>query len=56
MKLARDIGGGVLVTALFLALCTVLPVGAAIAVSVPFIVVLSLAEIGEHRGHAGRHA
>jgi uncharacterized protein (DUF983 family) len=50
MKALRDIGSGVLVSALFIAFTTVLPIGAAIAVVVPFMVLLALAEIGEQRG------
>jgi hypothetical protein len=49
VKALRDIGSGVLVSALFIALSTVLPIGAAIAVAVVFMGVLVLAEIGEHR-------
>jgi hypothetical protein len=47
MKALRDIGSGALVSALFIALSTVLPIGAAIAVVVPFMALLALAEIGE---------
>jgi hypothetical protein len=52
MKALRDIGSGVLVTALFIALSTVLPIGAAIAVTVPLMVLLALAQVAEWReGH-----
>jgi hypothetical protein len=54
MKLARDIGAGVLVSVLFVALCTVLPLGAAIAVAVPFVALLALAQVAEWRER--RHA
>jgi hypothetical protein len=54
MKALREIAGGVLVSALFLALCAVLPIGAAIGVSIPFMGLLALAQIGEWR--EGRHA
>jgi hypothetical protein len=53
-KIVREVAGGVLVTALFLALCTVLPIGAAIAVTVPLMGLLALAQVAEWR--EGRHA
>jgi hypothetical protein len=49
VKAFREVGAGVLVTALFIVLSTVLPIGAAIGVTVPFMGLLVLAEIGEHR-------
>jgi hypothetical protein len=49
MKLAGEIGAGVLVSGLLLALCTVLPVLVAIAVSIPFMAILAIAQIGEWR-------
>lgn len=54
MKALRDIGAGVLVSALFVSLCTVLPVGAAIAVAVPLMALLALAQVAEWRER--RHA
>jgi uncharacterized protein (DUF983 family) len=54
MKLARDISAGVLVSVLFVALCTVLPVWSAIAVAVPLMVLLALAQLSEWRER--RHA
>jgi hypothetical protein len=48
VKALKEAGNGVLLTALFIALSTVLPIGAAISVVVPFMVLLALAEIGEH--------
>ena len=50
MKLAKEIGSGVLVSGLFLALATVLPIGAAIAVAVPFVGLLVLAQVADSRG------
>ena len=52
MKLAGEIGSGILVTALFVALCTVAPIGAAIAVAVPLMALLAIAAVGDFRDSA----
>jgi hypothetical protein len=49
VKALREIGSGALVSALFIALSTVLPIGAAIAVAVPFIALLVLAQVADWR-------
>jgi hypothetical protein len=49
MKALREVGGGVLVTALWIALVTVWPIWAALMVVIPYVALLALAEIGEHR-------
>jgi Flp pilus assembly protein TadB len=49
VKLAKEIGCGVTVSALFLALTTILPIGAAIAVVIPFMALLALAWASERR-------
>ncbi|MGD0287404.1 MAG: hypothetical protein ABSC31_13690 [Acidimicrobiales bacterium] len=52
MKALRDIGSGVLVTALWIALVTVWPLWAALLVVTPYVALLALAQIGEWReGH-----
>jgi hypothetical protein len=48
MKLAREIGGGVLVSGLFLALVTVWPIWAALLVVIPYMGLLVLAATSEH--------
>ncbi|MGD0285099.1 MAG: hypothetical protein ABSC31_01770 [Acidimicrobiales bacterium] len=53
MKLARGIGGGVLVSGLALALCTIWPVAVAAVPAVILMVILALAEIGEHHDRKG---
>jgi uncharacterized protein (DUF983 family) len=47
---AREVGAGVLVSILFLALCDVLPWWAALFVVIPMMVILILAQVSEHQG------
>ena len=49
MKLAGEIGAGVLVSIMFVALCDVAPIGAAIAVALPLMALLAVVQIGEWR-------
>jgi hypothetical protein len=49
VKALREIGAGVLASSLALALCTIWPVAVAAVPAVILMVILALAEIGEHR-------